>query len=71
MIGVLLKEIRSTRISSFVSFKFQFALRSCDGVAQSLVQYGLRTETERIGWEDEAPEFVSDLVASDLAVHRG
>jgi hypothetical protein len=70
-IAVLLKEIRCNYISSFESFELLFAPWSCSGAAHSLAQYGLRADSECIGWEGEAPEFVHVLVPSDIAVHLG
>ena len=37
-------------------------------VAHSLAQYGLRAETECTGWEGNAPDCISAVVASDIAV---
>ena len=68
-IGVLLKEARSLCIVSFESFEYLFAPRSCNIVAHSLAQYGLRVESECTGWHGEAPDFLSVLVAGDIAVH--
>ena len=70
-IGVLLQEIRSNCISSFETFEFRFAPRSCNSVAHSLAQYGLHAETDCSAWEGSAPVFVSVLVASDVAVQCG
>ena len=70
-VGVLLKEARSGCISSFESYTFSFAPRSCNKVAHTLAQHGLRADVECEGWEDFAPAFLADLVASELAVHSG
>lgn len=67
-IGVLLKEVRSLCIGSLESFTFQFAPRGCNAVAHSLAQYGLRAESECTGWEGSAPDCISAVVASDIAV---
>ena len=67
MVG--LKEARSLCIASFESFEYLFAPRSCNTVAHSLTQYGLRAESECTGWEGEAPDFLSVLVAGHIAVH--
>jgi hypothetical protein len=71
VIGVLLNEIRSICIGSFESFTFHFIPRECNRVAHSLSQFGLRADTTCVGWEGDAPNFVSSLVASDLAVQSG
>jgi hypothetical protein len=71
VIGVLLKEMRSLCIVSFQSFKFQFVSRKFNGVAHSLAQYGLRADVDYTDWEGETPDFVSDLVASEMAGHSG
>jgi ribonuclease HI len=66
-IGVLLREARSICLSSFESFEFIFCSRYCNKVAHALAQYGYTAEDECCGWADDAPNFVSDLVASDVA----
>jgi hypothetical protein len=71
VIGVLQKEIQSQCIGSFELFDFCFAPHSCNKVAHSLEQYGLRADTECTSWEGFAPEFISDVVASDVAVRQG
>ena len=43
-------------ISSFESFSFQFAPRSCNEVAHLLAQHGLHVDSACEGWEDVAPE---------------
>ena len=70
-IGVLLREIRSECIGSFESFEFSFCPRSCNKVAHDIAQFGLRTETGCTGWADDAPEFVSGLIASEFAEQNG
>ena len=70
LIGVLLKEVRSICIGSFETSSFQFAPRSCNEVAHRLAQHGLRADAACVGWEDEAPDFLVDLVASEAAVHH-
>ena len=67
-VGVLLKEIRSICIGSFESWRFEHVLRSGNCAAHSLSQYGLRAEIMCTGWEGEAPGFISDVVASEIAV---
>jgi hypothetical protein len=71
VIGILLREARSNCISSFDSFEFSFYPRQCNNVAHSLAQHGFRAEDECVGWADVAPPFVSDMLASDLAVSSG
>ena len=68
-IGVLLKEVRSICIGSFESYSFQFVPRTCNAVAHLLAQHGLRSDSTCVGWEDDAPSFIVDLVASECAVH--
>jgi hypothetical protein len=70
-IGVLLKEVRSICIGSLESFEFMFVSRTCNSVAHSLAQFGLRAESSCTGWEEEAPDFVSALIASDIAEQVG
>jgi ribonuclease HI len=64
VIGVVLKDVQSICVCSFESFQFQFSPHSCNGVANSLAQYGLRANSECNGWEGQTPHFVFDLVAS-------
>jgi hypothetical protein len=40
-------------------------------VAHCLAQFGFRADADCFGWSDVAPLFVFDLVATDIAVHRG
>ena len=68
-IGVLLKEAPSLCIGFLETFSFQFVSRTCNVVAHSLAQYGLRAETECMGWEVNAPDCISAVVASDIAVY--
>ena len=67
IIGVLLKEARSLCIGSFESSTFQLASCSCNVFSHSLAQYGLHVEIACTGSEDVAPDFIFDLVASDIA----
>jgi hypothetical protein len=60
-IGVLLKEVQSIYINSFESFEFSFAPPSCNIVA----------EIDCIGWAGAVPDFVSDLVAVNIAKQSG
>ncbi|KAM0915505.1 hypothetical protein ACQ4PT_010803 [Festuca glaucescens] len=71
VIGILLHEARSNCISSFDSFEICFCPHQCNNVAHSLAQHGFRAEDECVGWADVAPPFVSDMLASDLAVSSG
>ena len=70
-IGVLLREARSKCIQSFDFFSFGFFRRDCNTAAHVLAQFGSKADVDCSGWVDEAPPFVSDVVASDLAVHQG
>jgi ribonuclease HI len=66
-IGVLIREARSICISYFESFEFTFVSRHCNKVAHTLAQYGYSAEDECRGWAEDAPDFVSALLASDAA----
>jgi ribonuclease HI len=66
-IGVLIREARSICISYFESFEFTFVSRHCNKVAHTLAQYGYTADDECRGWAEDAPDFVSALVASDVA----
>jgi hypothetical protein len=66
-IGVLVRDIRSVYIGSFDSYEFSYCPRECNRVAHELAQFGFRAEEGCLGWADEAPVFVSELVASDIA----
>jgi hypothetical protein len=71
MIGVLLREARSRCIQCFDVYEFAHCRRDCNTVALSLAQLGFRADAECSGWAHEASPFVSNLVANDIAVHRG
>jgi hypothetical protein len=64
-IGVLLREARSLCISSFDLFSFKHCRRVCNKIAHILAKFGSQTEEECVGWTDVAPDFLSDLVASE------
>ena len=68
-IGVLLRDARSRCFAAFDLFEFNYCQRTCNKVAHSLAKFGYEADTECLGWTDEVPPFVSDLVASDIAVH--
>jgi ribonuclease HI len=68
-IGVLVRDIRNVYIGSFDSHEFSYCPRECNRVAHELAQFGFRAEEGCLGWADEAPVFVSELVASDIAAH--
>jgi ribonuclease HI len=70
-IGVLLREVRSRCVASFQSSSFVFCRRVCNKVAHSCAHLGSKMEDECVGWADEAPAFVSVLVASESAEHSG
>jgi ribonuclease HI len=67
-IGVLLREARSLCILSFDLFSFKHYRRVCNKIAHTLAKFGSQAEEEYVGWADVAPDFVSDLVASESAV---
>ena len=69
--GTLSCEARSKCIQSFDFFSFGFCRRDCNTAAHVLAQFGSKADVDCSGWVDEAPPFVSDVVASDLAVHQG
>jgi 3-deoxy-D-arabino-heptulosonate 7-phosphate (DAHP) synthase len=68
---VLLQEIRSNCIRDFDAFEFSFAVRNCNKVAHSLAKYGADIEDECVGWADDPPQVVSDLLASEFAALSG
>lgn len=68
-IGILLRETRSMCIASFESFCFKHCRRFCNKVAHALAKFGSLAEEVCVGWDNVAPNFVSNLVASDVAVH--
>jgi hypothetical protein len=61
--------VRSNCICSFEVFEFSFCPRSCKKIAHELAQFGHLAEEGCLGWADVAPDFVSDLVASEIAAH--
>jgi hypothetical protein len=70
-IGVLLREARSMCIASLESFSFRHCRPECNKVAHSLARFASKADEECVGWTDVAPPFVSDVVASESAVHSG
>ena len=70
-IGVLLRESRSNCIAELETFSFQFCSRVCNKVAHAIAKFGSQAELECVGWDDAAPGFVSELVASEAAEHYG
>jgi hypothetical protein len=45
--------------------------QTCNRVAHELAQSGFRSEVECVGWAENSPLFVTDLLASDSAVPSG
>jgi ribonuclease HI len=70
-IGILLREARSICHSAFEAFEFNFCPRTCNRVAHELAQSGFRSEVECVGWAENSPSFVTDLLASDSAEPSG
>jgi ribonuclease HI len=66
-IGILLREARSLCVVSFDSFQFKHCSRVCNKIAHTLAKFGSQADEECVGWADIAPDFVSDLVASESA----
>ncbi|KAE8775970.1 hypothetical protein D1007_51441 [Hordeum vulgare] len=67
MIGVLQRETRSVCYANFESFTFSFCNRKCNKVAHELPAFGFRMGAVDLSWIEQAPDFVSGLVASDMA----
>ena len=67
--GQLFREIKYFASLNFSSFSIIYCPRVCNLVADALTTHGAKlvSETPAI-WEEEAPEFVQPLVASDFAV---
>ncbi|VAH35812.1 unnamed protein product [Triticum turgidum subsp. durum] len=67
LIGVLLQETRSICHANFESFSFSFCNRNCNKAAHELAVFGFRSGAADLSWIEYAPDFVSVLVASDIA----
>ncbi|KAF8650267.1 hypothetical protein HU200_064026 [Digitaria exilis] len=66
--GVLFQEARLFISLNFESVVFKFCPRSSNGCAHELARYGLSRDPDQdCVWLDPLPEFVSNLVARDLA----
>lgn len=68
MIGVLLRETRSLCFENFESFDFGFCTRDYNKVTHELAAYSFRAGVLTSSWTEQAPDFVSDVVASESAV---
>jgi ribonuclease HI len=69
-IGVLYREARSLCVLAFDAFEFRFCRRSCNKAAHAIAQHGKTLGVQNLIWLEDAPAFVSVLVASDLATHQ-
>jgi hypothetical protein len=69
-IGVLFREARSLCTLAFDAFDFTFCRRSCNKAAHAIAQHGKELGAMNSVWLEDAPAFVSMLVASDLAMHH-
>jgi ribonuclease HI len=69
-IGVLYREARSLCVLAFDAFDFRFCRRSCNKTAHAIAQHGRDVGVQNLLWLEDAPAFVSVLVASDLAMHQ-
>ncbi|KAE8803593.1 hypothetical protein D1007_20544 [Hordeum vulgare] len=68
MVGALLRETRSLCHANFESFKFCFCSRDCNKAAHELAAYSFRVGAVDLSWIDQAPDFISAMVASDMPV---
>lgn len=68
--GVLIREARSCCIMSFQRFNFTFCPRTCNRVAHELANFGYGLVESPVTCGEDVLEFVSVLVASDIAVPR-
>ena len=66
-IRVLIREARSRCFMSFECLHFQHCRRMCNSVAHVLARYGYGLVEAPVVWGEFVPEFVSVLVASDIA----
>jgi hypothetical protein len=69
-IGVLFREARSLCMLAVDAFEFKFCRRSCNKAAHAIAQHGKTLGVQNLIWLEDAPAFVSVLVASDLATHQ-
>ncbi|XP_071685499.1 uncharacterized protein [Lolium perenne] len=68
--GVLYREARSLCVLAFDAFEFRFCRRSCNKAAHAIAQHGGALGVQNLLWLDDEPDFVTGLVASDLATHQ-
>jgi hypothetical protein len=68
-IGILLREVRSNCVGSFEVFEFSFCHKSCNKIAHELAEFERLAEEGCLGWANVTPNFVSDLVVSEIAAH--
>ena len=68
-IGVLLSPegVSVFALGTFESFVFSFCKRECNKVAHELAVFGYRAGGVVSSWLEQAPDFVSAIVASDVA----
>lgn len=65
--GILFKEIKCFAQLNFSSFHISYCPRACNKVADALASFGAGSGlTSSTVWLDGAPEFVHNLVASDI-----
>jgi hypothetical protein len=69
-IGILYREARSLCYQAFDAFEFSFCRRNCNTAAHAIAQFGKGADALNSFWLEDAPAFVSGLVASDLALHQ-
>jgi hypothetical protein len=69
-IGILYREARSLCYQAFDAFEFSFCRRNCNTAAHAIAQFGRGADALNSFWLEDAPAFVSGLVASDLALHQ-
>jgi hypothetical protein len=70
--GILLREIKFLIVSSFNVVKVMCAPRSCNNVAHKLADNGVVTvHGSPSVWVTSLPNFVTDLVTSELMLSEG
>ena len=64
---MLFREAGSLCFANFDRFEFVFCCRTCNSVAHALAQFGFHAALPATVWTEHLPDFVSSLVASDVA----
>lgn len=65
-IGALVRDTRKKCSLLFDSVKFSLCRRVCNYAAHELAKFIVSSDMSDCSWEDSAPTYVTNIVASDL-----